>query len=146
VESVASHYTASGVRITSFIDGDWADIPFGLQQASIDLGPDDGPDHPVLVMTRFPPNVDLPRHSHRAPFCDAVVDGSMWVEDDQTWYPIGTVRSVPGGTVYGPTRSGPDGLTLLEFYASAGGFPADLDLDALTEAQRAELAGWRPET
>ena len=45
--------------------------------------------------------------------------------------------------MYGPTRSGPDGLTLLEFYATAGGFPAAMDFDAMTDEQKAEIQRWR---
>jgi len=140
---MSTHTNPFGVLITSFLDADWHEMPFGLQQTTINLGPKDDPNPPILVLTRFPPDVDLPRHSHAAPFCDAVVDGSMWVEDDDTWYPRGTVRFVPGGTVYGPTRSGPEGLTLLEFYATAGGFPAAMDFDAMTDEQRTEIERWR---
>jgi hypothetical protein len=143
---MAATRTASGVTITSFRETDWTDLPFGLQQTTIDLGPEGDVSRPVFVMTRFPPNVVLPRHSHAAPFCDAVVDGSMWVEDDQAWYPTGTVRYVPSGTVYGPTRSGDDGLTLLEFYARRDGFAATMDAGALTEAQAEELARWAART
>lgn len=140
---MSAHHTPFGILITSFLDADWSEMPFGLRQTTLHLGSEDQPDQPILVMTRFPPDVDLPRHSHAAPFCDAVVEGSMWVEDDGQWYPRGTVRMVPAGTTYGPTRSGAEGLTLLEFYANAAGFPAAMDIDAMTEDQRAEISRWR---
>jgi hypothetical protein len=135
--------TESGIAITGYLEPDeWDELPFGLRQTKINIGGDD-PANPVLVMTSFPPDRILPRHSHPAPFCDAVVAGSMWVEDDQRWYPTGTVRYVPSNTVYGPTRSGPDGLTLLEFYATLEGFPADMVWESMTDEQLAEIERFR---
>lgn len=130
--------TDFGITISSFTDTDgWRNLPFGLSQTQIRLGGE--PSDPVLMMTHFPPNAFLPRHDHPSPFCDAVVEGSMWVEDDQTWYPRGAVRFVPSGVVYGPTRSGPDGLTLLEFYARFDGFGANLDWESMTSEQADEV-------
>jgi hypothetical protein len=142
---MATHATASGITITDFRDSDeWTELPFGLRQTVLHVGGAE-PSNPILVMTSFPPDRILPRHSHPAPFCDAVVAGSMWVEDDERWYPAGTVRYVPSGTVYGPTRSGPDGLTLLEFYATFEGFPADMVWDSMTDDQLAEIERYRAE-
>lgn len=136
------HHTATGITITSFTDtSGWNPLPFGLCQSQISLG--DTPTDPILMLTHFPPDRELPRHDHPAPFCDAVVEGSMWVADDDTWYERGAVRFIPGGTAYGPTRSGPDGLTLLEFYATAEGMPANLHWDDMTLDQQAEIEAYR---
>jgi hypothetical protein len=137
---MTSHQTPTGITITSFTDASgWQTLPFGLRQTPIRFGDGTDDDRPIMVLTQFPPNATLPRHNHPAAFCDAVVAGSMWVEDDQLWYPRGTVRYVPPGTDYGPTKSGPDGLTLLEFYETFAGFPAVLDQASLTADQRAEV-------
>ena len=137
---MTSHQTATGITITSFTDvTGWNVLPFGLRQLPIRFGDGSEDDRPIMVLTQFPANAVLPRHNHPSAFCDAVVAGSMWVEDDQAWYPQGTVRHVPAGIDYGPTKSGPDGLTLLEFYESFAGFPAVMDQAALTADQRAEI-------
>ena len=141
-----SHQTASGITISSFDDHDeWTPLPFGLTQTQIVLADADDPKSPVLYMTYFPPDKVLPRHNHAAPFCDAVVTGSMWVEDDQTWYPAGTVRHIPPGVVYGPTKSGADGLTLLEFYATVDGVPATMEYESMTQEQRDEIQRYATE-
>ena len=137
-----SHQTATGITITSFTNtSDWVDLPFGLRQAHLNLG--DAPTDPILMLTHFPPDRVLPRHDHSAPFCDAVVDGSMWVDDDEMWYERGAVRFIPGGTPYGPTKSGPDGLTLLEFYATAEGMPANMHWDVMAPEQMVEVEAYR---
>ncbi|HKA04254.1 MAG TPA: hypothetical protein VKD67_07990 [Acidimicrobiales bacterium] len=135
-----SHQTPTGITITSYKEaGDWAALPFGLRQMPIRFGDGSDDSRPIMVLTQFPPNATLPRHNHPAAFCDAVVAGSMWVDDDQVWYPQGTIRHVPAGIDYGPTKSGPDGLTLLEFYETFAGFPAVLDDASLTEEDREEI-------
>jgi hypothetical protein len=137
---MTSHQTASGITITSFTDATgWPALPFGLRQMPIRFGDGSDANQPIMVLTQFPPDVTLPRHNHPSAFCDAVVAGSMWVEDDHAWYPQGTVRYVPAGIDYGPTKSGPDGLTLLEFYETFAGFPAVMDQAALTPEERAEI-------
>ncbi|QHE73334.1 hypothetical protein [Rhodococcus sp. WAY2] len=137
---MSSRQTPSGITISSFEDRDgWTPLAFGLTQTQIILSEPDNPKSPVLYMTHFPPDTVLPRHHHESPFCDAVVTGSMWVEDDQTWYHAGTVRHVPPLVVYGPTKSGPNGLTLLEFYAQVEGVPATLYYDSMSPEQVEEL-------
>jgi hypothetical protein len=116
---------SDGTLITSYFDGDWTGLPRGLVNMIIRLDPDDDPTSPTLAVTKFPPNVVLPRHAHPSPFVDAVVAGSILIEGEE--HHVGTVRRLAGGVVYGPVQSGPDGCTLLEFYAHEDGRWADID-------------------
>lgn len=130
------------IQRTSWTDPDWTDLPFGLQQAVFGLGPEGDANRATLVVTRFTPNAALPVHNHRSVFADAVVEGSMRVGD--TVHPRGTIRIVQSGVDYGPSVAGPEGCTLLEFYADDSGRPAVLDRDALSPEFKAELEEfWR---
>jgi hypothetical protein len=131
-----------GIDTRTWTDPGWTDLPFGLRQVVLPLGNRADPHHASLVITSFAPNAELPVHSHASPFADAVVEGSMRVGDVEN--SRGTVRVLAPGVEYGPSVAGPDGCTLLEFYADDAGRPADMDRDALSEEFKAELAEfWR---
>ena len=128
----------ASIRTFTWADPGFTDLPFGLQQAIFALGDATDPHHATLVVTKFAPGAELPTHSHDSVFCDAVVEGSMIVGDQTN--PRGTIRLVPSKAEYGPSIAGPDGCTLLEFYADETGRPANLDRDSLSEEFKAELA------
>jgi hypothetical protein len=128
----------ASIRTLTWTDPGFADLPFGLSQAVFALGDAADPHHPTLVVTKFPPAAELPYHSHDSVFCDAVVEGSIIIGGDVN--PRGTIRLVPSKAEYGPSVAGPDGCTLLEFYADESGRPANLDRDSLSEEFKAELA------
>lgn len=132
----------AGIHRTTWMDPGWTDLPFGLKQALFALGPTSDTTRPTLVVTRFAPNSELPVHNHRSVFADAVVEGSMRVGD--TVHLRGTIRIVQSGVDYGPSVAGPEGCTLLEFYADDTGRPAVLNRNALSPEFTAELADfWR---
>jgi anti-sigma factor ChrR (cupin superfamily) len=112
----------SGITTMSLTDADFVEVPRGLRQAKMALGDVDS--DPVFLITRMPPNTELPRHHHEAVFVDAIAEGSLTM--DGVEYPQGTVRFFPAGAVYGPQLSGPGGCVLLEFYATDKGSPAIL--------------------
>jgi hypothetical protein len=133
---------STSIRTFTWADPGFTDLPFGLQQAVFAVGDATDPRHATLVVARFSPGAELPAHSHDSVFCDAVVEGSMIVGG--TTNPRETVRLVPSKVEYGPSIAGPEGCTLLEFYADDTGRRANLDQDSLSEEFKAELAEfWR---
>lgn len=120
-----------GVQTFNWADAGFLELPFGLEQALFRLGEEADGDRPVLVVTRFAPGAVLPLHHHPSPFCDAVVEGSMRVGDDVN--PRGTIRILAAGAQYGPSVAGPEGCTLLEFYARDSGRPGIFPPEVQTE-------------
>jgi hypothetical protein len=128
----------SPIRSFTWSDPGFTDMPFGLRQAVFAIGDAADPHHATFVITTFPPHAELPYHSHDSVFCDAVVEGSIIVGGEVS--PKGTIRLVPSKAEYGPSVAGPEGCTLLEFYADDTGRPANLDRDSLSDGFKAELA------
>lgn len=121
----------AGVHSFNWSDAGFVELPFGLEQALFRLGDETEADRPVLVVTRFAPNAELPLHHHPSAFCDAVVEGSMRVADQI--HPRGTIRVLEPGAAYGPSVAGPEGCTLLEFYAHDSGRPGVFPPEVQTE-------------
>jgi hypothetical protein len=141
MDTTQPHFTegsSASILTFSWADPGFIDLPFGLQQAIFALGDATDPHHATLVVTKFSPGAELPAHSHDSVFCDAVVEGSMIVGGQAN--PKGTIRLVPSKVGYGPSIAGPEGCTLLEFYADDTGRPANLDQDSLSDEFKAELA------
>jgi hypothetical protein len=130
-----------GIVVANWSDPGFADLPFGLQQTLFALGDPKDPESAVLVITKFSPNAVLPLHSHPSPFCDAVVEGSMKVGDSV--HPRGTIRVLQADAEYGPSVAGPEGCTLLEFYAHDSGRPGVFPPEVMTEEFRKEVADFR---
>jgi hypothetical protein len=131
------HEIANGIQVHSY------EAPptegTALVQQRFTLGVEDDPDRPLLLITRFPPNVKLPRHYHGDVFMDAVVMGSSRFGEDGGWHHAGTVRWFPAKAMYGPVEAGPEGCTLLEFYVNAAGLKTTLDRKSLTPEMIAGL-------
>jgi len=100
-------------------------------QERFTLGEEGDPTRPIVMITRFPPGVKLPRHYHGGVFMDAVVEGSSRFGDGP-WHHAGTVRWFPAKAMYGPVEAGPEGCVFLEFYIDAPGFKTTIDRASLT--------------
>jgi hypothetical protein len=122
--------TDDQILVTTWDDPGFVTLPLDLEQAIFGLGDPGDPTAPVLLITRFAPNAELPLHSHPSAFCDAVVEGSMRVGDKV--HPRGTVRILKPDARYGPSVAGPDGCTLLEFYAREDGRPGEFPPEVRT--------------
>jgi hypothetical protein len=131
-----------GIIETSFLDDSgavaWTDLPFNIQMRLFGLGEPDDPAAPTFVITRLPANGVLPPHHHESTFVDVVVQGSVKVGDK--WYHPGDVRCLAWGVDYGPSEAGPEGVTLLEFYADGRGRRGIHDPAWVTEVFKAEVA------
>ncbi|MVZ99849.1 hypothetical protein F8568_005535 [Actinomadura sp. LD22] len=129
------------IRRVNWQDPGFTDLPFNLRQALFGLGEQGDPDAPVLVITQFAPHAELPVHSHPSAFCDAVVEGSMIVDGQEN--PRGTIRLLRPDAVYGPSIAGPEGCTLLEFYAHDRGRPGEFPPEVRTPEFERTVAEFR---
>jgi hypothetical protein len=131
-----------GIVETNYLDDGgpvpWTDLPFGVRMRLFGLGEPDDPAAPTFVMTRLPANGVLPPHYHESTFVDVVVQGSVKVGGK--WYGPGDVRCLAWGVKYGPSEAGPEGVTLLEFYADGRGRRGMHDPAWITDEFEAEVA------
>src|SRR5262249_37178205 len=85
--------------------------------------PERGPGRTVLY-TEYDPGLPLEAHGHRSDQVIFVIDGFLQV--GETPCPPGTMVLLEHGATFGPLVAGPDGTTLLEFYAgNPNPVPAD---------------------
>jgi hypothetical protein len=91
--------------------------------AGFGLGDRSGPERATVLVTRFPPGLVIPSHSHDTDMVDAIVQGSL--ERDGTDWGVGTLRFVPRGAVYSTATAGTEGVTMLEFYGERRGLIGD---------------------
>lgn len=75
----------------------------------------------VMGTSALPPNFATVPHTHEAEEVAVVLSGSGWVDIDDESYPMdtGTVLFTPSNSPH-QTHAGPDGLTVLWFYAPPG--------------------------
>jgi predicted enzyme related to lactoylglutathione lyase len=110
-----------------------------------------GPGRTVLY-TEYDPGLTLEEHGHRSDHVIFVIDGFLHV--GETPCPPGTMVLLEHGATFGPLVAGPDGTTLLEFYAgNPNPVPADpegyqvllADRGITVVPTRRVAAGARPE-
>ena len=81
----------------------------------------DDPHGPLMVVQVIPPDLDFATHYHDTDYCTLVLKGSLRV--GRTWYDPGHFRVQDAKSVYGPTRSGPEGCSLVSFYGDRSELP-----------------------
>ncbi|MDE0131995.1 MAG: cupin domain-containing protein [bacterium] len=103
-------------------------------KASPELG---NSDKIVMGMSALPPHFSTVLHSHEAEEVAVGISGSGWLDINGKAHPMetGTVIIAPSNLPH-TTRSGPDGLTVLWFYAPPGSEVRWLEPDAEGEDPR----------
>jgi hypothetical protein len=96
----------------------------------------DDPHGPLMVVQVIPPDLEFAAHYHDTDYCTLVLEGSLRV--GRTWYTAGPFRVQDAGSVYGPSRSGPEGCKVVSFYADRSELPDKFTRDA--DRQRFEAA------
>src|SRR5687768_8962316 len=86
----------------------------------IPLGP--GPDDPAVVVVKYPPGRVIPVHTHDTTYASIVVEGT--IEVTRRVETVSDIRVVQAGTAYGPLVVGPEGCTVLDFFARRSAIPA----------------------
>jgi hypothetical protein len=88
----------------------------------------DDPHGPLMVVQVIPPDLEFATHYHDTDYCTLVLKGSLRV--GRTWYGPGHFRVQDAGSVYGPTRSGPHGCSVVSFYGDRSELPDKFARDA----------------
>ena len=106
---------------TNWLDGVYMSSPIGAFAMQFALHRDDD-DGPQVFIVKFPPDYEVPPHSHSCDYLSVVLEGSL--VSTRKHYPVGAVRFVRADTGYGPLKYGPEGCTLLEVFARTSGVKA----------------------
>lgn len=105
----------------------WAQAADGLRYVLLATDPND-PERPLSVMSDYPPDHQVPPHTHGTDYIEIVISGELTV--GKTRFVSGDARIMKAGTGYGPLRSGPLGCRVLTvFDRSAGSAPIWLGRD-----------------
>jgi hypothetical protein len=99
--AVADACAAGGLGVSCYVIGDPADA-----------------NSPVAAMIDYPPNWELPRHSHASGRVEVVVKGSVTIGDKV--YGPGSVMTADKDEAYGPHQIGPEGCLTVEIMTGNG--------------------------
>src|SRR6266567_1561645 len=112
---------------------------FPINYVVIELGreSEDGPPGTGALAMLVAPNVKFPAHYHQFDEIALVLEGSFIV--GRTEYGPGVIRLQDGGSVYGPVKSGPNGVKMIGFFA-AGPDVRDYHVNEKDEERARELA------
>lgn len=139
---------------TSFQDPnlEWIELPLGPYSAKVlpfYLGEEGDPVRPTVLLVKYPPNWEMPAHSHPTDYCSIVVGGSIQV--GKRWHHTGSVRFVKADTIYGPLKTGDEECDVVDVFADRSGVlgriadgagdSSDFELDASTRDTILELLG-----
>lgn len=97
--------------------GDWKHDPDQkLSYVSLRMGEDETGAAGTVLIVKYEPGSLVAPHYHHADYCSVVVEGS--IEVTRRNHEVGSIRIVNAGTVYGPLVAGPEGATVIEFFAT----------------------------
>lgn len=112
------------------------------RSAMLDIGDEDDPDRPIVIVVEYPANRVVPPHHHETDYLSVIVQGEMKVTGRA--HDVGSMRFTGAGTVYGPLEIGPAGCTVIDIFINRSGcipvFPAREGVSPEEhEARRAKL-------
>lgn len=94
-----------------------------------------------VSIAHYPPGHEEPPHSHATDYMAVILRGEY--EVGRRVYRAGDIRIQEAGSVYGPSRVGPDGCTQLVVFANPAGLVLDLPRERdRTSGQYDELNEW----
>jgi quercetin dioxygenase-like cupin family protein len=103
--------------------GEWKHDPVQkLSYVSLPMGEDESGAAGTVLIVKYEPGSIVAPHYHHSDYCSVVVEGS--IEVTRRNHETGSIRIVNAGTVYGPLVAGPEGATLIEFFATGVPDPA----------------------
>lgn len=113
-----------GQRFFSWDDpGEWKHDPEKkLSYASVPIGVGDTGAAATILVVKYEPGSYVAPHYHHADYCSVVVEGS--IEVTRRNHEVGSMRVVNAGTAYGPLIAGPEGCTVIEFFATGVADPS----------------------
>lgn len=102
----------------------------GMTTSTFRVGVPEDADAPTVFKTYFPPNMEVPAHTHACDYAEIILEGSQQVT--RRWHHAGDIRIVKAGTVYGPLIAGPEGVTVLLIFRDGRYQPVPVNGDAGT--------------
>jgi quercetin dioxygenase-like cupin family protein len=97
--------------------GEWKHDPrLKLSYASVPMAEDETGAAGMVLIVKYEPGSRVEPHFHHSDYCSVVVQGS--IEVTRRNHEVGSIRIVNAGTVYGPLVAGPEGATVVEFFAT----------------------------
>jgi hypothetical protein len=97
--------------------GEWIHDPVKkLKHSSVHLGVEERGAAATVLIVKYEPGAQVGPHYHHADYCSVVVEGS--IEVTRRNHTVGSMRVVNAGTAYGPLVAGPEGCTVIEFFAT----------------------------
>lgn len=103
----------------------FTELSDGMTTSTFRVGTPDDPDAPTVFKTYFPPNSQVPAHTHECDYAEIVLEGSQQVT--RKWHYPGDIRIVKAGTAYGPLITGPEGATVILIFRDGRYSPVSLD-------------------
>lgn len=97
--------------------GEWKRDPEKkLSYVTMPMGEDETGAAGLILVVKYDPGSFVGPHFHHSDYCSAVVQGSIEVTRQN--HGVGSMRIVNAGTSYGPLIAGPEGCTVIEFFAT----------------------------
>jgi hypothetical protein len=103
----------------------FTELSDGMTTSTFRVGVPEDPDAPTIFRTYFPPNFEVPPHTHACDYAEVILEGSQQVT--RKWHYPGDIRIVKAGTAYGPLVAGPEGATVLLIFRDGRYMPVSLD-------------------
>lgn len=105
----------------SWDDLDKLKLSNGIETSLYRVGQPDAPESPTVFKVYYPPGCYVEAHTHECDYTEIILEGSQRV--GAAWHQAGDIRIGLANRGYGPLVAGPEGATVLFFFAD-GRWPA----------------------
>ena len=118
---IRAELDGKGHTAFSWDDLDKLKLSNGIETSHYRVGMPDEPDAPTVFKVFYPPGCYVEAHTHECDYTEIVLEGSQRV--GAVWHHPGDIRIGLANRGYGPLLAGPEGATVLFFFAD-GRWPA----------------------
>ncbi len=118
---IRAELDGKGHTAFSWDDLDKLKLSNGIETSLYRVGMPDEPDAPTVFKVFYPPGCYVEAHTHECDYTEIVLEGSQRV--GAVWHHAGDIRIGLANRGYGPLLAGPEGATVLFFFAD-GRWPA----------------------
>ena len=118
---IRAELTRKGHMAFCWDDLDKLELSNGIVTSLYRVGMPDEASSPTVFKVYYPPNSFIEAHTHECDYTEIVLEGSQRV--GATWHKAGDIRIGLANRGYGPLVAGPEGTTVLFFFAD-GRWPA----------------------
>ncbi len=118
---IAAELNRKGHLAFCWDDLDKLTLSNGIQTSLYRVGLPDEPSSPTVFKVYYPPDCLIEAHTHECDYTEILLEGTQKV--GATWHRAGDIRIGLANRGYGPLLAGPEGCTVLFFFAD-GRWPA----------------------